>query len=206
MQKSVLTEIVRSLGKKEVRDLNKWLQSPAHNQRQDVIQLFDYLVKTSAKAEGAYEKEQAWKAIFSTQPYDDAFMRQVMYFLLKAIEEYLVFTDFTSDRVQYQISLTRIYRKRKLEKSYKQAQRLGSENLENQPLRNTYYYLNKFFLEQEEYEQKLSVTQNAPVNLQEMADALEQWFVMEKWLIVSAMLAHHRVYQKANYDTWAFEQ
>lgn len=201
MQKSVLTEIVRSLGKKEVRDLNKWLQSPSHNQRQDVVKLFDYMVKLSARADGSYEKELAWKAIFPNQPYDDAFMRQVMYFLLKAIEEYLVFTDFTSDRVQYQISLTRIYRKRKLEKSYKQAHRLGTENLESQPLRNTYYFLNKFFLEQEEYEQKLSITQNAPVNLQEMADALEQWFVMEKLLIGNAMLAHHKVYQKANYDT-----
>lgn len=189
------------MGKKEVRELNKWLQSPSHNQRQDVVKLFDYMVKLSARADGSYDKELAWKAIFPNQPYDDAFMRQVMYFLLRAIEEYLVFTDFTSDRVQYQISLTRIYRKRKLEKSYKQAHRLGAENLESQPLRNTYYFLNKFFLEQEEYEQKLTVTQNAPVNLQEVADALEQWFVMEKLLIVNAMLAHHKVYQKANYDT-----
>lgn len=201
MQKSVLTEIVLSLSKKEVRDLNKWLQSPSHNQREDVVKLFDYLVKNNDRFEDTFEKGLAWKAIFSHQPYDDAFMRQVMHFLLKAIEEYLVFTDFTDDRVQYQISLTRIYRKRKLEKSYKLTHRMGSNSLEDQPLRNTYYYLNKFFLEQEKYEQKLSVTQNAPVNLQEMADALEQWFVMEKLLIGNAMLAHHKVYQKANYDT-----
>jgi hypothetical protein len=184
MQKSVLTEIVRSLSKKEQRDLNKWLQSPAHNQRQDVIRLFDFLVKSLTNGDATVEKEQAWRAIFPAQPYDDAYLRQVMYFLLKAI-----------------IALTRIYRKRKLEKAYKQAHRLGEESLENQPLRNAYYYLNKFFLEQEEYEHKLGKTQNAPVNLQEMANALEQWFVMEKLLAGNAMLAHHKVFQKANYDS-----
>jgi hypothetical protein len=200
MQKSVLAEIIRSLGKKEVRDLNKWLQSPSHNQRQDVVKLFDYLVKVSGKADSIYEKELAWKAIFASQPYDDAFMRQVMYFLLKAIEEYLVFTDFTSDRVQYQLSLTRSYRKRKLDKSYKQAHRLGIENLENQPLRNDWYLLNKFFLAQEDYEHKMSISQNAPVNLQETADALEKWFLEERLRVSNAMLAHHRVYQKITYD------
>ncbi len=201
MQKSVLTEIMLSLSKKEVRDLNKWLQSPSHNQREDVVLLFDYLAQNMERNEPAFEKILAWKAVFPNQPYDDAFMRQVMYFLLKAIEEYLVFNDFSHDKVQYQISLTRIYRKRKLEKSYKQAHRLSTGNLEKQPLRNTYYFLNKYFIEQEEYEQRLSITQNAPVNLQEMADALEQWFVLTKLFIGNAMLAHHKVYQKANYDT-----
>lgn len=200
MQKSVLTEIVRSLNKKEVRDLNKWLQSPSHNQRQDVVRLFEYMVKNNPKYDDATTKVAAWKAVFPKEPYDDAFMRQVMYFLLKAIEEYLVFTDFTSDKVQYQISLTRIYRKRKLEKSYKQAHRLGVESLENQPLRNDWYLLNNFFLAQEEYEYKMSITQNAPVNLQETADALEKWFLEERLRVSKDMLAHHRIYQKITYD------
>jgi hypothetical protein len=206
MQKSVLAEIVRSLGKKEVRDLNKWLQSPAHNQRQDVVKLFDHMVKNTIKAEHAYEKQVAWKVLFPNQPYDDAFMRQIMYFLLKAIEEYLVFTDFTSDRVQYQLSLTRIYRKKKLEKSYRQAHRLATDTLESQPLRNDWYLLNNFFLAQEEYEYKMSITQNAPVNLQETANALEKWFLEERLRVSKDMLAHHRIYQKISYDHGLLEE
>jgi len=200
MQKSVLTEIVRSLEKKEIRELNKWLQSPAHNQRQDVIKLFDFLVKNLPNGDEAAEKAKAWKAVFPSQPYDDAFMRQVMYFLLKAIEEYLVFGEMVRDEVQYQISLTRIYRKRKLEKAYKQAFRIGSEGLKNQPLRNTYYLLNKYFLEEVEYERLIGVSQNASVNLQEMSDAAEKWFIAEKIRIGCAMFAHHTVYQKAAYN------
>ena len=63
MQKSVLTEIVRALEKKEIRELNKWLQSPAHNQRQDVIKLFDFLVKNLPNGDEGAEKAKAWKAV-----------------------------------------------------------------------------------------------------------------------------------------------
>ena len=206
MQKSVLIEIVGSLQRKEIREVQKWLLSPAHNQRQDVVRLFDHLVKSLTLPERRLDKEQVWSAIFPNQAYDDAFMRQVMYFLLKALEEYLVFIDHTSDRVRYQITLARIYRQRKLEKSYKQAYRLASDHLDNQPLRNDYYLLHKFFLEQEEYEYKMSITQNASVNLQETADALEKWFLGERLKVSKDMLAHHRIYQTITYDHGLLDQ
>lgn len=206
MQKSVLAEIVRSLSRKEMRDLQKWLQSPAHNQRQDVIRLFDYLNKALLNGDDGFEKEKAWAAVFPAQEYDDAYMRQVMYFLLKAIEEYLVFSYYTSDGVRYQLALSRIYRRRKLEKAYKQAHRQGLENLQNQPLRNDFYLLNKFYLEQVEYEHRMVINQSAPVNLQETADALEKWFLEERLRISKDMLAHRRIYQKMNYNHGLLEE
>lgn len=206
MQKSVLVEIIRSLSLKEMRGIQKWLQSPAHNQRQDVIRLFDYLGKNLATDGESLEKEKAWTAVFPAQEYDDAYMRQVMYFLLKAIEEYLVFAYYTSDGVRYQLALARIYRRRKLDKAYKQAQRLGLENLQKQPLRNDFYLLNKYFFEQVEYEHRMNITQNAPVNLQETADALERWFLEERLRISKDMLAHHSIYQKMNYNHGLLEE
>ncbi len=202
MQKSVLTEIVRSLDKKEVREINKWLQSPAHNQRQDVVRLFDFLVKNLPNGDESAEKAKAWKAVFPTQPYDDAYLRQVMYFLLKAIEEYLVFMEISKDRVQYQLALSRIYRERKLEKAYKQAYRSGRENLEGQSLRDNYYLFNKFLYEKD-YSQL--VIKNAAANLQETSDALENWFLAEKLHIALAMLAHRSVYKTATYEEGLFE-
>jgi hypothetical protein len=206
MQKSVLVEILRSLSRKEMRDIQKWLQSPSHNQRKDVIRLFDYLSKHLTNGDEALVKEKAWKAVFPSQPYDDAYMRQVMYFLLKAIEEYLVFSYYTSDGIRYQLALSRIYRRRKLDKAYKQAHRLGWENLHKQPLRNDFYLLNKFFFEQIEYEHQMNVSQNGPVNLQETADALEKWFLEERLRISKDMLAHHRIYQKINYNHGLLEE
>ncbi len=206
MQKSTLIEIVRSLDRKEVREVSKWLQSPAHNQRQDVIIMFDYLCKKLPKSDESLQKERVWAAVFPGKPMDDAYLRQVMYFLLKAIEAYMAYTEFMSDDVQVQIALMRIYRKRKLEKAYKQAHRLGAENLANQPLRNAYYLLSRFFLEQEEYEHRMTITQNAPVNLQEMATALEKWFIEARLRISRDMLAHRHMYQKITYEHGLLQQ
>ncbi len=208
MQKSVLAEIVRSLSRKEIREVNKWLLSPAHNQREDVVRLFDFLNKhlTDMAQDEAMEKNQAWKAVFPGEAYDDARMRQVMYFLLKALEEYLVYSDHAQDMVQFNLALVRIYRQRKLDKAYRQAHRTGANNLEEQPLRNGYYLMYRFHLEEEEYYFRMGITQNAPVNLQETSDALEKWFAAEKLRISNSMLAHHNVFQKANYDQGLLEQ
>ena len=200
MQKSVLVEIVRSLGKKEQRELHKWLQSPAHNQREDVPLLFDYLIKNLQQPDSIVIKEDAWKAIFPTKPYDDAYMRQVMYFLLKAIEEYLVFAEITANKVSHQSTLVKIYRERKLGKALKQSQRLAEESLEQQPLRNGYFLWQRYMLEHESYANQVITNHHALVNLQETSDALETWFLAEKFRLSCEMLSHHSIYQKAVYD------
>ena len=202
MQKSVLVEIIGSLTRKEVRDLHKWLQSPAHNQRSDVIQLFDYLTKNLPNDEAFLEKERAWRAFAPKEPYDDARMRQVMYFLLKSIENFLIFNDLIADAVQGQIALTKIYLQRKLDKAYRQASRLSREQLNKQPLRNSRYLLQKTLLELEE-NNYWDTSQNVAYNLQETSDALEKWFLAEKMRISYAMRAHEKVYQTANYDDGA---
>jgi len=108
MQKSVLVEIVRSLSRKEIREVQKWLQSPAHNQRQDVMQLFDHLIKNAGQSDNSMTKEETWSEIFPNQAYDDAYMRQVMYFLLKSLENYLVFNEMGKDSVHIQSMLLKV--------------------------------------------------------------------------------------------------
>lgn len=199
MQKSTLIEIIRSLNKKEVREINKWLLSPAHNHREDVVQLFDCVIKHWNKTNTVLEKEQTWAVIFPKTPYDDAFMRQIMYFLLKSIEEYLVFNDSINDLTKYQLSLMRSYRQRNLEKSYNQSHRIVQEGLQRQPLRDNNFLHNHFLIEQE-YRHWSIGTQNVSANLQQTADALEKWFIAEKLHVSYAMLAHRSVYKTANYD------
>lgn len=205
MQKSVLIEIVQSLNKKEIRELNKWLHSPAHNQREDTVRLFDFLVKYLSKNEGIPTKEQAWKSIFPGKPYDDAYMRQVMFFLLKPLEEYLVFAESLNSPVHFQLSLMKTYRSRNLEKSYKQSYRLALQAQKDQPLRDSDYLRNQFYIEQE-YGQWSRVIENASVNLQETADSLEKWFLAEKLHVAYAMLAHRSVYKTAKYDEGMLKQ
>jgi hypothetical protein len=200
MEKSVLSEIIRSLNSKEVRAVRKWLLSPAHNQREDTRLVFDYLAALSLADRPFPEKEVVWSSVFKGEPFDDARMRQIMYFLLKAIEDYLVFSELTADKVRTFTALTAIYRNRKLEKAYRQAHRQGFEALQALPLRNGNYLMQKFLLEREEYEYKALIDKDGPINLQETDLALDHWYVSEKLRIANNMLAHKRVYHKIEYD------
>ena len=43
MENSQLIFILKTFDKKEIREIRKWIQSPAHNQREDVTDLYEYL-------------------------------------------------------------------------------------------------------------------------------------------------------------------
>ncbi|NJN34401.1 MAG: hypothetical protein HC817_09275 [Saprospiraceae bacterium] len=46
MQGSQLLELIKSLNKHDMRELRKVVRSPYFNQREDVIQLYDFIEKT----------------------------------------------------------------------------------------------------------------------------------------------------------------
>ena len=86
MKKSRLVSILQTFNKKEIRDFRKWLHSPAHNQRQDVIDLYEYLMRGNRLEKDKYlAKDRAFAALFPNRKYNDSEMRQVMHFLFKAV-------------------------------------------------------------------------------------------------------------------------
>lgn len=198
MQKSVLKEVTSALTDKEIRELNKWLNSPAHNHREDAVQLFEYLVRKKEVSE--YRKEDAWKAIFPDQPYDDAFMRQVMYFLLKAIEDYFIFKEYKSEPTRPMLSLASLYRRRRLDKPFRQTIESARRELTRLPLRNSEYHLDKFYLEQERYYYLAITNPMGAINLQDVSDELDMAYVANKLRLACRMLSHQSVNKTARYD------
>ncbi len=201
MQKSVLFEVIQSLNDKEIRELNKWLNSPAHNHREDAVSLFEYL----AKNKNVVEKESIWKAIFPKQPFDDAFLRQVMYFLLRAIEDYFVFKEAKKEDVKPLLSLASVYRRRHLDKPFRQAAETARRKLADSPLRNSEYHFDKFNLEQEQYFFSVSARSTSDLNLQEVSDELDIAFVANKLRIACRMLSHQALNKTANYQIGLLE-
>lgn len=199
MQKSVLVEIVRSLDKKEIREVHKWLQSPAHNQRQDVIYLFEYLCKKLASEE-ALAKEKAWSYLFPAQKFDDAFMRQIMYFLLKGVESYLVFNEVTKDAVHTQAMLLKVYRNRQLDKSFRLTMEATRKQQEKSHYRNSSFLKEQHILEQEQYYYLVGQKWSMELNLQKTANALDVAYFADKMRISCLMLSHGGVYKKVSYD------
>ena len=119
MKKSQLINILKTFSAKEIREMRKWLRSPAHNQRQDVVLLFDFFFEDNHLfKDDCLEKSFVSSWIYPKETYDDAKMRQVMFFLLKAIESFLIFQELNQDDIKTKNILSKVYRKRKLDKLF----------------------------------------------------------------------------------------
>ncbi|MBX2930170.1 MAG: hypothetical protein KF852_20225 [Saprospiraceae bacterium] len=202
MENSNIIVILRTFSPAESRKCRKWLLSPAHNQREDTVQLYDYLMSGAhLEQEKFLQKERVFVKIFPDQPYDDARLRQAVHFLLKAVEDFLVYEESQSDEVRRRLDLARVFRQRQLDKLYQKAFRQAEELQESVPHRNAYYLRNEYLLQREQYA-FLSEKQKQramPLNLTEMSEALDRSFMADKLRQACLMLAHQAVY-KAEYD------
>lgn len=199
MKNGRLIQILRSCSKKELRELRKWVQSPAHNQRKDVIQLFDYLIEDDhLYKEEFLDKAQVYKWVHSKTRYDDAKMRQTIYFFMKSLEDFLVFQELLENEIQTKVALARVYRKRKLDKPFQKNIRIAQGLQEKQHFRNGRFLQNKYLLEQEVYNY-LSTFKSRDINLQQMSDASDITFIADKLRQSCLMLANQTLY-KADYQ------
>jgi hypothetical protein len=200
MKKSVLLDIIRVLGKKEIREINKWLVSPAHNQRQDVVKLFDCLIENLTKEDVSLEKENVWKSIFPKEPYDDARMRQSMYFLLQSLEEYLAYSEMIKNPVHIQTILLEVYRRKKLEKPFKMTMEAARKHQNNSQFNDVDYLKAQHTLEKEQYLHLVGQNWNMELNLQETSSSLDIAYISDKLRLSCRMFAHQFIYKKINYD------
>ncbi len=199
MENSHLILTLRTFAKKELRELKKWLDSPVHNQREDVVQLFEYLTTGTRLCDEKYlEKKKIYRKIFPKEPFDDAKLRQTMHFLLKAVEEYLIWQELMADEVKAQIALTSVYRKRNLPKAFQKSVRQVESLQKKFSYRNEQYLQNEFSLEQEKYLYLEGKKRTIKMNLQELSDTLDLTYIADKLRQSNLMLAHQSIY-KASY-------
>lgn len=201
VEKSQLIAILRVLDAKELKILKKWLHSPIHNQREDVVALFEYLTSGNHLAEAKFlYKERVFPKIFGrSAPYDDAKIRQTIHFLQKAVEKFLVFEELTADEIRNKIALAISFRQRNLDKVFQRTLSGLEESRETTGQRTDSFFRNEYLIEQEKYNFMADRQPAAKLNLQAVADALDKTFIIEKLKLSCRMIFHQALY-KANYE------
>ncbi len=207
IKNSHLVSILQTFSKKEIRETRKWLHSPIHNQREDVVDLFDYLVSGNHLWKDKFlEKERIFRKIFPRESYNDAKLRQSIHFLLKSLESYLITKQLQEDTIQAKMALVSIYRKRKLTKAFQKTINEVQELQKETTYQNEQFFRNEYLIQQERYlfleGQK---KRNIPMNLQEVSDALDTTFLADKLRQACLMLSHQKVY-KTKYDIGLFNE
>ena len=197
MQGSQLINILTGLEKKEVRELRKWLLSPVHNQREDVVALFDYLFeKDHLYNESRLEKAAIYQKLFPGVPYDDARVRQTIHFLQRSVEEFLAYKEFQSDETRQLLTLAEAYRRRNLDRLFEKTLRHLDEAQEAAPRRDEAYLQTKYLIHSIEYQYFSEKNRNQDTNLQAFSDALDLHFIAGKLRIASLITAVQNIYKQ----------
>ena len=201
MKKTRLIEVLRSFDKKELRELKKWLHSPFHNQREDVRQLYAYLIDGKRlHKDHLIDKEKIFTVLYPSESFDDAKMRQVAYFFMKAMESYLVYASSVEDDLEYRIRLARIYNERELKREFESNLTSLNKMLDTaQYIDSTFH---KFDYQKNMEESRHLATQKRQIAFEKMQDVskkLDTYFLSEKLQTSLDMLTAQSIY-KTEFD------
>ncbi len=199
VEKNPLIPILRSFTKADSRRLGKWLESPAHNQRDDVRVLFAYLVggqdrlyKTSSLT-----KMRIWKRIFPGESFDDARLRQTFHWALKATEAFLAYDYWCRNEFHQQLALTKELRRRNIAGPAARSLKKAEQLQEVVGIKNETHLRDQYLLELEKDEHRIYYQLLDKPRFQEIADTLDYTYLIEKLKASWNMLYHQRVYKTA---------
>lgn len=200
MYTSKLVDIFYRLSKSQLRGLRKFVQSPYHNKREDVIALFELLYRTPLENRIALRKEKAFPKIFGKKKYSSDQMDYTMSFLFKVIEQFLVYENATEDKINVQIALMEEYRKLGLSKHFQQSLNIAERYQEKSTVRDIDYHEKAFQIELQQYQFLALKQRDAPKNLQALSTKLDLRFLSQKLMDACRLLAHQAVAkQKYNF-------
>lgn len=196
-ENSQLILILRSLDKRETRELRKWLLSPFHNQREDVALLFDYLMSAQHLEDDKFlDKSKVFKKIFPGEaPTTARHILPKRPLFAQTSRNYLSYQEIVADERQVPLALARALRKRRLGKNFvkvvKQLQEvhLKGSRQDTGSLRMHYDLLNEYSTYLNEQ------SGGTDINLQATIDALDTYIIAEKLKQACYVLAHQKVYK-----------
>lgn len=198
MKNSNLITILSTFSPKEVRECGLWLASPVHNTRTDVVRLYDYLTnEVTGFKEELLDKEIVWQSIFPDEPHDENRMRQTVFWLLKNVEDFLVYQRFKQDEVRVELHLLAELRERRIEKAFEKRLRETEKMQEKTPLRNARFQENNYLLEMEKFTFAETQSRATPANLQNTSDALDIQYAAHRLRNECLFLSHQTLYKSS---------
>ena len=107
---SSLITFLSSLDKSELREFDKFIHSPFHNNRSEVSRYFDVLKKFHPQFTGReFSKHHIFSLLYPGTSYKDDVLRRLSSNLLKAGEEFGAYITFRKEKFAYNTSLSAYY-------------------------------------------------------------------------------------------------
>jgi hypothetical protein len=190
---SQLLQIIKSLNKRDMRELHKVVLSPYFNQREDVVLLFEEIEKSLNDKLPDLSKEKIYRNVFPNKKYDDVLMRQVMSYLYKIIQKYLITEGVLQNEMESQLYLNHALRQRNADKVLEKQLNESLQIVYKQEFKNAKYHYLKYMLHIEEYEYYSKKKRTSELNLQRISDELDFFYLSERLRQACIMYSHQNI-------------
>ena len=189
-----LVLLLTNLSKKDLNAFQKYLHSPFFNQRTDVIELYELLLKGIRSGNGVPEKEAIFQCIYSDTPFSDQNFRLLFSYLYKLCEQFLGIQEILENPLLMQTKSAVRLRKKKTPILFQKCINQISDKLEKQPLRNSFYFEHLRNIKIEQYRFDSEQRPSDQLNLQELSDTIDIAYLVNKLQHVCTLLSHQSVY------------
>ncbi|MCB0559313.1 MAG: hypothetical protein H6573_12470 [Lewinellaceae bacterium] len=195
MQTSTLLQLLQEMSVYRRNRLRRFLQSPYHNQREDVLALFEYIDQHIEGDWAPLSKAPAFQKVYPGQVYDERQLRYLMSFLMKNLEQFLITEQLKEEEIVAQRLLLQAYRDAAGPKSFQKALRRARQ-LQEQAERAEFFYHDRFAIEREEYLFRAGRQRDAPSQLPRLNAALDEAYLISRLKQSCLLSAHQAVFRE----------
>lgn len=196
MNNSLLVEALESLNKKERRHFRHFVHSPFFNRREDVGKAYDYLAECLWEHRVIPNKSKLFRRLFPHKAYDDHRVRVIMSFILQLLEQFFQYQLLQEKPIRCELSLARAYRRRKLERHFNRSLKRTNKLLDKAEHKNADHFTDRYEYQIARYQQLASEKRGSALNLQQINQELDAFYIISKLRQACLMLSHQAVYRK----------
>lgn len=194
MENRKVVKIIQQLTPKELGRLQRFLDSPYLNTREDVRVLFDW-ISTATFEDLATEEREVFARLFPDSSLTDREIRDRMRYLLDCVERFLELEDFQEDKMERGHRLLNGLWEHKMEAPFRTKYKFIRRRLEGMPHRDANYHHHNFRLWEAHYNATQTRPEEAHEELQAMAEHLDAYFILQKLRLACSVVAHQQLYQ-----------
>ncbi len=202
MHSSKLIELLKSLSTSEIRVFGKFLDASSYRKKGQITVLFGYLKKLHPDfPEQKINKDYVHKKIFAKDGSSMKRMFDVMYNLSALLEDYLIQTEFESQKNTRNFLLLEALKKRKLDKLFFQKIAQMEKEWEKEPQAGIGHLHNEYLLAQTCYmHPNYSVYPNMPLSPEALNFKIDKYYFALK-LYNTLLIKHRDLYLKSKEDS-----
>jgi hypothetical protein len=199
MIKSNFIQLYTSLTKQEKKALDKWVQSPMHNQHQKVSKLFDYIGTRTKITKTTVDKNRIYKELFPLEPYNDLKLRHIQSYAFNVLGNFVGYNHIFLDQLFLKRKQLETYRLRDLPKLSTKIVRKSKEELAKKSLKNSDFHLEAYQWEIEKFKHGSTERRTEANNLPQLFGHLSEFFIIATLKYACIAASHSNVF-KSEYD------